>query len=76
MPFGNYQTGAQCPFFRFADSKRHRITCEGLVDDSCLALIYQDRQDYRIQVSTYCCRHYEKCEVYRMLASKYEEESI
>lgn len=46
------------------------------MDDSCLALIYQERQDYRIQVSTYCCRHYEKCEVYRMLASKYEEESI
>lgn len=74
MPSGSYkQIEVQCPFYKYDDGKR-RITCEGLVDDSSLALIYQRKSDYETQINVFCCKHYEKCEVYRMLMEKYEED--
>lgn len=74
MPSGSYkQIEVQCPFYKYDDGKR-RITCEGLVDDSSLALIYQRKSDYEAQINVFCCKHYEKCEVYRMLMEKYEED--
>ena len=75
MPSGSYkQIEVQCPFYKYDDGKR-RITCEGLVDKSSLALIYQRRNDYEIQINVFCCEHYKKCEIYRMLMeAKYDEE--
>lgn len=67
----------QCPFYRsdvFQPKQRiKRINCEGLVADSTLALNYRFQRDYFRQLETFCCRHYDKCEVYRMLMEKYEE---
>ena len=77
MPSGSFkgQADAQCPFFKFDEVKRKRIVCEGFVEDSCLALIYCRVKDYETQLRVFCCEHYKKCEVYRMLmASKYDEE--
>ena len=75
MPSGSYkQIEVQCPFYKYDDGKQ-RITCEGLVDNSSLALIYRNRSDYETQINVFCCAHYKKCEVYRMLMSaKYDEE--
>ena len=74
MPSGSYkQIEVKCPFYKYDDGKR-RITCEGIIDDSSLALIYHNKQDYEMQIDTYCCEHYAKCEVYRMLMDKYDEE--
>ena len=75
MSSGSYkQIEVQCPFYKYDDGKQ-RITCEGLVDNSSLALIYQKRRDYETQISVFCCEHYKKCEVYRMImAAKYDEE--
>lgn len=74
MPSGSYrQAGVRCPFYKFDDGKR-RITCEGLIEDSSVALIYHRKADYEIQIDTFCCEHYTKCEVYRMLIDKYDEE--
>ena len=74
MPSGSYkQIEVKCPFYKYDDGKR-RITCEGIIDDSSLALIYHNKQDYEMQIDTYCCEHYTKCEVYRMLMDKYDEE--
>lgn len=75
MSSGSYkQIEVQCPFYKYDDGKQ-RITCEGLVDNSSLALIYQKRRDYETQMSVFCCEHYKRCEVYRMLMeSKYDEE--
>ena len=74
MPSGSYkQADVQCPFYKYDDGKR-RIFCEGLVgqrEDSSLAVIYHNSRDYEIQITTFCCQHYRKCEVYRMLQSKY-----
>lgn len=74
MPSGSYkQIEVKCPFYKFDDGKR-RITCEGIIDDSSLALIYHNKNDYQIQIDTFCCEHYTKCEVYKLLMEKYEEE--
>lgn len=74
MPSGSFrQIDVQCPFYKHDDGKR-RITCEGLVDRSSLSLTYLSKKDYEIQIETFCCEHYKKCEVYRMLMEKYEEE--
>lgn len=76
MPSGSYrQVHVRCPFYLYDDGKR-RITCEGLVGtrkDSTLTLFYHHKTDYETQIKVFCCEHYEKCEVYRMLMNKYEE---
>lgn len=74
MPSGSYyQVDVRCPFFKFDDGKR-RITCEGLIEDSSLALIYHKKRDFETQIRTFCCEHYERCEIYRILMEKYEED--
>ena len=66
---------AQCPFFRSDVSKQRRIICEGIVDRSTLALQFERKKDYDMQLRVFCCEHYRKCEIFRMLmADKYDEE--
>ena len=74
MPTGSYrQIEVQCPFYKY-DSAR-RITCEGLVDNSNITLGYRNIKDYDTQLIVFCCEHYKRCEVYRMLMeAKYEED--
>ena len=74
MPSGSYyQADVQCPFYKYDDGKR-RITCEGIITDSSLALIYHKKSDYETQIDTFCCQHYYKCELYGILMEKYSEE--
>ena len=71
----NAQSNVQCPFFKFDEMRQKRIVCEGFIDESSLALIYCRRKDYETQLNVFCCEHFKKCEVYRMLMeSKYDEE--
>lgn len=73
MPSGSYwQAYVKCPYYKYDDGKQ-RITCEGLIDESSLALIYHKKEDFDIQIEVFCCEYYTKCEVYRLLNSKYEE---
>ena len=65
---------AQCPFYKFDDFKKRRISCEGIVDNSTLALYFCRKKDYDTQLEVFCCEHYKNCEVYRMLMEKYEED--
>lgn len=77
MPKGTYkgQADAQCPFYKSDDHLKRQIICEGIVDRSTLALTYRQREDYDTQLSVFCCEHYKKCEIYRMImAAKYDEE--
>lgn len=68
------RSDAQCPFFRSDVEKQKRINCEGIVDRSTLALTFDRKKDYKTQLGVFCCEHYKKCEVFRMLMQKYEEE--
>ena len=73
MPSGSYrQVHVRCPFYKFDDGKR-RITCEGIIDDSSLALIYHNKCEFETQMQAFCCDRYNNCEIYRMLINKYEE---
>ena len=65
---------AQCPFYRADVGKQKRIICEGIVDDSTLALTFQRKKDYDTQLGVFCCEHYKKCEIYGVLIQKYDEE--
>lgn len=64
----------QCPFYHQDNVIKQRIICEGLIDKSCIALIYQAKQDYKIQLTAFCCKDYVNCEIYQMLMQKYEED--
>lgn len=72
MPSGSYkQADVKCPFFKYDDGKR-RITCEGLIRESSLALIYLRKSDYEAQIDTFCCERFVHCGIYRLLMEKYE----
>ena len=73
MPSGSYrQVYVKCPFYKYDDGRR-RITCEGVIDDSSLALVFHNRKDYETQMTVFCCSHYPKCEIYRLLLQKYPD---
>lgn len=76
MPKGTFkgQADAQCPFYKSDDHQKRRIICEGIIDDSTLALTYRQKKDYDTQLWVFCCEYYKRCEVYRMLIEKYDEE--
>lgn len=74
MPSGSFvQADVLCPFYKYDDGRR-RITCEGTVDDSSIALIYHHRADYERRLAMYCCGEYGDCAVCQMLMRKYEED--
>lgn len=77
MPKGSYkgQKHSQCPFYKYDDRQAKRIVCEGIVNQSWLALNYHRKQDYDMQLTAFCCEHYKMCEIYLMLMKyKYDEE--
>ena len=75
MPSGSYkQFYVQCPFYEH-DNGKSNITCEGIFPDSTQTHKFRYKKDYEMQINTFCCKYYEKCEVHRMLTKyKYEEE--
>jgi hypothetical protein len=77
MPNGSWKAkqDAKCPFYKSNDDKQRRILCEGIIDQSTVALTYCLRADYDTQLGVFCCEHFKKCEVYRMIMeAKYDEE--
>ena len=77
MPTSRADKRVRCPFYMYDEcynkKRTYCITCEGLVDESTLTLKYKNKQDFRIQLETFCCEYFDRCEVYRMLMQKYEE---
>lgn len=73
MSSGSYlQVYVRCPFYQSDDGAR-KIICEGIVDDSNLTLSFRKKKDFETQIKVFCCEHYKKCEVCRILTEKYEE---
>ena len=75
MGSGSYmQLEVKCPFYKYDDG-RFRITCEGILDESSLAMIFHKKADFETQMRVFCWEHYPKCEIHRMLMeNKYPEE--
>lgn len=67
-----YTRDIRCPFFR-----RHspnEIRCEGMMDGTSHAVIFERVDDKRFWQRTYCEKAYDKCEYCIMLMqSKYNE---
>ena len=75
MPSGSYkQVYVQCPFYKEDDGK-FSITCEGFGDARYLKQMYYNKSQYAKQMTVFCCQHYQRCEVYRVIMeTKYDEE--
>ena len=80
MPISRNDVLVKCPFYKYDQnlSKKggYRIVCEGIVQGSSLIQKFTYKRDFQIQIDTFCCEHYDRCEVYRMLNQKYEENNI
>jgi len=63
----------RCPFYH-RDNGKYQIVCEGVTDGATLSMQFPSKAEFRVQMRTFCQGRYENCEVYRMLAKKYEEE--
>ena len=73
MSSGSYwQVYVRCPFYQ-SDDGRSRSVCEGVGDSSSVSLHFRKKSECETQLRVFCCDHYKKCEVYRMLMEKYEE---
>lgn len=74
MSSGSYlQVDVKCPFYK-SDDGQHRIVCEGFVDDCTLSQTYKKKNDFLQQIRIFCSEHYPKCEAYRLLMAKYEDD--
>lgn len=64
---------ARCPYYHRTDGK-NRVACDGVIEGGSVILYFVAKEDLDIQLGTFCCGQYRKCEVYRMLTSIYDEE--
>lgn len=76
MPSGTYKKAyVKCPFYRYDDDKRKKISCEGIVYNSNITTTFGSKEDYTRHIDTFCCVHYKCCELYRLLMDcKYGED--
>lgn len=73
MSSGSYwQVHVGCPFY-CSDDGKSRIICEGFTEGCSFAQTYKRKADFEMQLRIFCCDHYSKCEVYRLLMEKYQE---
>lgn len=77
MPTSRFDTRVICPFYQYDESvsKSQRIVCEGIAPDSVIVLSYKFKKDRKIQLETFCCEYFDRCEIYRMLMdAKYADD--
>lgn len=73
MPSGSYlQVYVKCPFY-VSDNGKDTIICEGIIPGSNDHCVYKSQQDFKKQITVFCCEHYTKCERNCALTSRYEE---
>ena len=73
MSSGSFkQVYVECPFYRF-DNGSSFITCEGVVEGGSTRLYFPRKQDFEIHIDTFCCNHYDRCELFRALVMMSEE---
>lgn len=65
----------QCPFFMGTEDvfSGKKLFCESPVPESNLTLYFRKKQEYQKQLQIFCCEHYKKCEIYRMVMTRYED---
>lgn len=61
----------QCPFFK--GDTQQAIACEGLEDREKLRRLMPSEEKKRSIMLRFCCDRYRECEIYRLVAAKYDE---
>ena len=64
----------KCPFYCYDDMKAKKIVCEGVGESETVSLFYREKQEFQKQLDVFCCENYEKCEIYRAVMEKYDED--
>lgn len=72
MPTSYDYADVKCPYF--VGSKRTKITCEGITDDSVILLEFFNLEKRNQHKDIFCKNHYQNCEVCRMLDEKHEDD--
>lgn len=68
----NYESAnIRCPFYKRNESRK--IGCEGVEEGSQLVTEYLTKERCKKKIRENCAGNYEKCEVYRMILQKYEQ---
>ena len=67
------EVNVKCPFYCY-DRDKSKIICEGPVDKSYITLSFRRRSDFNSHVEIFCCKNFQKCEIYRILMEKYEDD--
>lgn len=62
----------KCPFY--LHDEKCKIRCEGVADGHNIVMQFATKQDFDIQIVTFCCDKYQNCEVYQMVKRKYDED--
>lgn len=68
-----YDHYAKCEYYKHSDGK-NKVVCMGLVEKSKQTHEFENTDDFKIQVKTFCCDKYKNCEVYQMLKQIYEDD--
>ena len=64
---------AKCPFFLSSSDKR--ISCEGITEGCVTKIEFKSKEKRNRHRRKLCDAGYNKCEIYKMLEKKYEEEN-
>lgn len=59
----------KCPFFE--GEEKNKIRCEGVEKDSSNVQQFKKIIQKEAWMGKYCCEHYKKCRIYKMLEQKY-----
>lgn len=72
MPISYKDVDVKCPFFRFAEDNRKRISCEGITDASTISQTFVSRNDFLKEIEIHCSSRYTYCEIYNaIMEAKY-----
>ena len=65
-------TRVMCPFYKRILKPQKMIVCEGPFKDTTCTVFFSHGNRMRIQIACYCEGAYEHCELYKLIARKYE----
>lgn len=71
MPSYN-SVDVKCPFYRGDDGKKN-VTCEGVCEGNKLIMAFGRKKDFEIQMRVFCCEHYHRCEIYKVVSLRFNE---
>ena len=71
MPRTYHEALINCPFYQSMATQS--ISCEGITDECLIKLIFTSPEKRDSHRKIFCEKHYQNCEIYRMLEKKYEE---